>query len=353
YHDPQEQAKLDAAFAQADEPVVKDYLLQLKRRDGSPFWAEVSIRLVMDEAGEPAAMEGVMRDVTERIILQQQIQEHADHLERLARELEVKNRELLIQNERVLEANRLKSQFLANMSHELRTPMNAIIGFTELVLEDARGVLSSRQEDNLRKVSKNSSQLLNLINDILDLSKIEAGRMEVVPERVDLADVVEAAWTTVHPLLKGKELEVETLLEPSVPLLVTDKNKLRQVLVNLLSNAIKFTPGGSVRLTANAHDGRLELRVIDTGIGIADEDREIIFDEFLQIDGTSTREAGGTGLGLAITKELVGLLGGTITVESTPGKGSTFIVDLPVTVLPRTAAALEAASAEAGPGAQS
>ncbi|MEE8210175.1 MAG: ATP-binding protein, partial [bacterium] len=116
---------------------------------------------------------------------------------------------------------------------------------------------------------------------------------------------------------------------------------------------IKFTPGGSVRLTANAHDGRLELRVIDTGIGIADEDREIIFDEFLQIDGTSTREAGGTGLGLAITKELVGLLGGTITVESTPGKGSTFIVDLPVTVLPRTAAALEAASAEVGPGGQS
>ncbi len=350
YHDPQEQAKLDAAFAQADQPVVKDYLLQLRRRDGSPFWAEVSVSMVMDEAGEPAAMDGVMRDVTERIILQQQIQEHADHLERLARELEVKNRELLIQNERVLEANRLKSQFLANMSHELRTPMNAIIGFTELVLEDARGVLSSRQEDNLRKVSKNSSQLLNLINDILDLSKIEAGRMDVVPERVDLADVVEAAWTTVHPLLKGKELEVETLLGPSVPLLVTDKNKLRQVLVNLLSNAIKFTPGGSVRLTANAHDGRLELRVIDTGIGIADEDREIIFNEFLQIDGTSTREVGGTGLGLAITKELVGLLGGTITVESTPGKGSTFIVDLPVTVLPRTAAALEAASAEAGQG---
>ncbi|MFQ5893138.1 MAG: PAS domain S-box protein, partial [Nitrospinota bacterium] len=348
YYNPDEQARLDAAFAQADEPVVKDYLLQLQRRDGNPFWAEVSSRLVVNDAGEPVAMEGVMRDVDERITLQQQIQDHADHLERLAHELEAKNRELLIQNERVLEANRLKSQFLANMSHELRTPMNAIIGFTELVREGARGVLSSRQEENLSRVTKNSRQLLNLINDILDLSKIEAGRMDVVPERVDLSEVVEAAWATVHPLLKGKELEVVTTLGPAVPLLVTDKNKLRQVLVNLLSNAIKFTPRGSVRLTADADDGRLELRVIDTGAGIAKEDQEIIFDEFRQIDGTSTREVGGTGLGLAITKKLVNLLGGTITVESTPGQGSTFIVDLPVTVLPRAAAALEAAAAEAG-----
>jgi PAS domain S-box-containing protein len=345
YHNPADQARLEAAFAQSDQPVVEDYLLQLKRRDDTPFWAEVSCRLLIDEAGEPTVMEGVMRDVTERIILQRQIQEHAEHLERLARELEVKNKELLIQNERVLEANRLKSQFLANMSHELRTPMNAIIGFTELVLEDARVALSTRQQDNLRKVSKNSNQLLNLINDILDLSKIEAGRMDVVPERVDLGEVVEAAWTTVQPLLKGKEVEVETELDASVPSLFTDKHKLRQVLVNLLSNAIKFTPSGSVRLVARSGDGRLELLVVDTGMGIAQEDKEIIFDEFRQIDGTSTREVGGTGLGLAITKKLVELLGGTIKVESEVGKGSTFIVEVPVTVLPRTAAAIEAEAA--------
>jgi PAS domain S-box-containing protein len=345
YHNPADQARLEAAFAQSDQPVVEDYLLQLKRRDDTPFWAEVSCRLLIDEAGEPTVMEGVMRDVTERIILQRQIQEHAEHLERLARELEMKNKELLIQNERVLEANRLKSQFLANMSHELRTPMNAIIGFTELVLEDARVALSTRQQDNLRKVSKNSNQLLNLINDILDLSKIEAGRMDVVPERVDLGEVVEAAWTTVQPLLKGKEVEVETELDASVPSLFTDKHKLRQVLVNLLSNAIKFTPSGSVRLVARSGDGRLELLVVDTGMGIAQEDKEIIFDEFRQIDGTSTREVGGTGLGLAITKKLVELLGGTIKVESEVGKGSTFIVEVPVTVLPRTAAAIEAEAA--------
>ena len=348
YHDPDEQTRLDAAFAQGDQPVLKDYLLQLRRRDGTPFWAEFSSRLVMGEDGEPAAMEGVMRDVNERITLQQQIQENADRLERLAHELEVKNRELLIQNERVLEANRLKSQFLANMSHELRTPMNAIIGFTELVREDARVVLSTRQEENLRKVSRNSNQLLNLINDILDLSKIEAGHMDVVPERVELADVVDAAWTTVQPLLKGKELKVETLLEPSVPPLLTDRNKLRQVLVNLLSNAIKFTPSGEVRLTARSYDGRLELRVTDTGVGIAKEDQEIIFEEFRQLDGTSTRKVGGTGLGLAISKKLVDLLGGTIALESEPGQGSTFIVNLPVTVLPRMAEALEAAAAQVG-----
>ncbi|MEE9196995.1 MAG: ATP-binding protein, partial [bacterium] len=348
YHDPDEQARLDAAFAQGDQPVLKDYLLQLRRRDGTPFWAEFSSRLVMGEGGEPAAMEGVMRDVDERITLQQQIQENADRLERLAHELEVKNRELLIQNERVLEANRLKSQFLANMSHELRTPMNAIIGFTELVREDARVVLTTRQEDNLRKVSRNSNQLLNLINDILDLSKIEAGYMDVVPERVELADVVDAAWTTVQPLLKGKELNVETVLDSSVPPLLTDRNKLRQVLVNLLSNAIKFTPSGEVRLTARSYDGRLELRVTDTGVGISKEDQEIIFDEFRQLDGTSTREVGGTGLGLAISKKLVDLLGGAIALESEPGRGSTFIVNLPLTVLPRMAEALEAAAVKVG-----
>jgi PAS domain S-box-containing protein len=347
YYNPTEQTRLEAAFAKSDQPVVRDHLLQLTRRDESPFWAEVSGRLLMDEAGEPAAMEGVMRDVTERLILQRQIEEHSQSLESLAGELEVKNRELLIQNERVLEANRLKSQFLANMSHELRTPMNAIIGFTELVIEDARGALSPRQAENLKKVSKNSHSLLNLINDILDLSKIEAGRMDVVPERVDLTEVVDAAWTTVQPLLKGKEVRVQTKLDVAVPGLITDKHKLRQVLVNLLSNAIKFTQAGSVRLMARSHDGRLELKVVDTGIGIAEKDLPIIFDEFRQIDGTSTREVGGTGLGLAITKKLVELLGGTITVESAPGRGSTFVVDIPVTVLPRTAAAMQSQSAGA------
>ena len=342
-----EQDRLEAAFAQSDQPVVKDYLIQLKRRDGAPFWAEVSCRLLMDEAGEPTAMEGVMRDVTERIQLHRQIQEHAENLERLARELEIKNKELLIQNERVLEANRLKSQFLANMSHELRTPMNAIIGFTELVLEDARGALSTRQQENLRRVSKNSHHLLNLINDILDLSKIEAGRMDVVPESVDLREVVDTALMTVQPLLKGKDVKVKTDLQASERLLTTDKHKLRQVLVNLLSNAIKFTPSGSVSLEARSLDGRLELRVVDTGIGIAEKDQNIIFDEFRQIDGTSTREVGGTGLGLAITKKLVELLGGNISVESEMGMGSTFIVELPLTVLPRTAAALEAESLQA------
>ncbi len=165
--------------------------------------------------------------------------------------------------------------------------------------------------------------------------------MEVVPERVELRDVVDAAWTTVQPLLKGKEVEVGTELDDSVPRLITDKHKLRQVLVNLLSNAIKFTPRGSVRLYARSGDGRLELRVVDTGIGIAEKDQEVIFDEFRQVDGTSTREVGGTGLGLAITRKLVELLGGTIKVESEEGKGSTFVVDIPVTVLPRTAAAME------------
>jgi signal transduction histidine kinase len=242
-----------------------------------------------------------------------------------------RTQELVALNQQLDQANRLKSQFLANVSHELRTPMNAIIGFTRLVLRKTAGQIPPLQHANLQKVLVSADHLLNLINGLLDLSKIEAGRMEVSLVRFDVKELIQVAAATVEPLLKTDRVRFVTEVEPDLPPLYTDREKLKQILLNLLSNAAKFTDDGVITVSTWRAGDTLKLVVSDTGIGMPSDALHYIFDEFRQVDMTSTRRHGGTGLGLAIVRGLADLLGGTVTAESELGKGSRFTVTLPFT----------------------
>ncbi|EKV29485.1 hypothetical protein C882_0307 [Caenispirillum salinarum AK4] len=231
---------------------------------------------------------------------------------------------------RAEDASRTKSQFLANMSHELRTPMNAIIGFTRIVLRRGRDVLPERQVGNLEKILASANHLLSLINQVLDLSKIEAGQMDVRPVRFALPPLVEQSLRTVEPMIRRPgRVRLETDLDPALPDLLADQGKVRQILLNLLSNAVKFTEAGTVTVSARAVAEGVEITVTDTGIGIPEDARELVFDEFRQVDGGPTRAHGGTGLGLSISRRLARLMGGDITLADRPGGGSVFRVILP------------------------
>ena len=220
------------------------------------------------------------------------------------------------------------------MSHELRTPLNVIIGYTSLMRERIYGDLSDVQDDTLQKVHITSQHLLALINDVLDLSKIEAGKMPLHLEVVDLQGMIADVSETIMPMVRKKQLVYENAIGTEVPPITTDRTKLKQILLNLLSNAIKFTPKGSVIVEASVVNARIRISVADTGIGIKPEHLEVIFDDFRQLDQSHTREYGGTGLGLSITKNLLALLGGYITVESVYGEGSRFTVNLPIKLDP-------------------
>ena len=222
------------------------------------------------------------------------------------------------------------------MSHELRTPLNVIIGYTSLLREYIYGELSRAQDDTLQKVHLTSQHLLELINDVLDLSKIEAGKMPLHLEHVDLPALIADVSETIMPMVRKKQLEYENEVAADVPAIVTDRTKLKQILLNLLSNAVKFTPRGTVRIDVSQHGQRVHIDVKDTGIGIKPEHLEVIFEDFRQLDQSHTREYGGTGLGLSITRNLLALLGGTISVESKYGGGSRFTIDLPVRLDPAT-----------------
>ncbi|HSA82967.1 MAG TPA: response regulator [Geminicoccaceae bacterium] len=228
------------------------------------------------------------------------------------------------------QASRTKSEFLANMSHELRTPMNAIIGFTRLVMRRGKEVLPDKQYANLEKILASANHLLGLINDVLDLSKVEAGRMEVRSIEFPLEPLVDQCMRTVEPMLRSGRVQLLKDLEPGLPTLFSDQDKLRQILFNLLSNAAKFTEAGTITLAARQTDDAIRIAVADTGIGIPADQLELVFEEFRQVDSSSTRQYGGTGLGLSISRRLAQLLGGDITLASTPGVGSTFTLTMPV-----------------------
>lgn len=245
--------------------------------------------------------------------------------ERLAQELERRNVALLHQRDQLQEMSRLKSEFVANISHELRTPLNAIMGYTELIADGVYGPVSEEQTQGLEGISENAVSLLQLINQILDLSKLEAGKMTIALEEVDLVRLVRDVVEVSTPLAKDRPYTPTCELPDGELPVRTDRAKVRQILLNLLSNAIKFTSDGGVEVRLESDpSGDVRVHVSDTGIGIRPEYLQIIFDEFRQVDGSTTRKHGGSGLGLAISKKFAALLGGDILVESSFGRGSRF-----------------------------
>ncbi len=244
---------------------------------------------------------------------------------RLFREIEEKGRQLEI-------ASKHKSQFLANMSHELRTPLNAILGYTELIVDNIYGDVPEKIRDVLDRVEKSGRHLLGLINDVLDLSKIEAGQLVLALTEYSMRDVVQTVFTAVESLAAEKKLALAVFVPPELPAGRGDERRIAQVLLNLVGNAIKFTEAGEVRVQVAASDSSFVVSVADTGPGIAEADHQKIFEEFQQADTSSTRKKGGTGLGLAIAKRIIEMHGGRIWVESTPGAGSTFRFTVPVRV---------------------
>jgi PAS domain S-box-containing protein len=283
---------------------------------------------------------GFLRDITHRKQAQRALQEANEGLERRVAE---RTQALTLANERLRELDRLKSEFLATMSHELRTPLNSILGFTELLRMGLSGPVTADQQLQLGHVHSSGRHLLALINDVLDLSRIESGRMEVAREAFDFSAVVTEVLAQLRPQAAAKGLLLQARLSDPLALL-GDRRKVYQVLLNLVSNAVKFTDSGSVEVQASAHEGRLHVAVRDTGPGIAAEQQGLLFQAFRQLDGSLGRRHEGTGLGLHLSRQLLLLMHGDIGVDSVPGAGATFHFTLPL-VLPAASAEAEGGTA--------
>ena len=300
--------------------------LRAVRADGTEFAVDINLSPFEGETGGVVC---VIRDVSDRRLAEEQIKSLNLTLEQRTRDLAVINSELQIRNREVEKADRLKSNFLATMSHELRTPLNAIVGFADLLERQTAGPLTQKQERFVRHVKESSRHLLALIDDILDLSKIEAGRLDLKFECFSLSIAADEVLSTLRPLAAAKEIDLTTDLGADLTLLA-DHIRVKQVLYNLLSNAIKFTPvKGSVRLIAGSDGNVIHISVIDTGVGIPHEEHEAIFESFHRHLTPTHQACEGTGLGLSITRLLVEQHGGKIWVESEPGKGSRFHVTMP------------------------
>ncbi len=307
---------------------VKDHDTTRVRKDGSFIEASVTISPIPDRTGKIVGASTVAHDITE--------------LKRMTRELLSQHDELLQERNRLVEsnmaleeANRARGQFVATMSHELRTPLASIIGFSEMLLEDVIPAgWSPEQQSNLESILHNSEHLLELINDVLDLSKIETGRIVLNANTVDVRELLSSVAEEIQSLALSRHLYLRTRVEEGIDCLETNALKIRQILLNLVSNALKFTEQGGVTLSATrvSLQGQEAIAFVvqDTGIGIPSDIQAHIFEAFYQADMSFTRKVGGTGLGLAIVSQLTTLLGGTITVDSTPGQGSTFTVTLPI-----------------------
>jgi PAS domain S-box-containing protein len=293
-------------------PMGGSLALEGRRKDGSRLPVEISLSPVRSEEG--LRITAVIRDISDRKRAQDELRTLQENY---TRELELRNRE-------VERANQLKSEFLASMSHELRTPLHTVIGFAELLGEEIEGPLNEKQKRFIGHIHKDSMHLLELINDVLDLSKIEAGRLRIHCETVDVAQCVDETVASIQPGASAKTIAIET--DVAIPTaILADRVRFRQILFNLLSNAVKFTTeGGRIRVEARLRGEFVEISVTDTGIGVPKDHQEAIFDKFYQVGATTKGVREGTGLGLAITKALVEEHGGRVWVTSDAGKGSRF-----------------------------
>ena len=291
---------------------MQEWEIRILSRTGEIFDAAVTVSTVRDLQGKPIGWRWLLRDITTR------------------KQTEDKMRQVELQNLQLQEAAKLKSHFLAIMSHELRSPMNAIIGFSQLLLRSSQQSLSQQQTNMVERIFNSGKHLLTLIDEILDFAKIEVGCLQLHIQELNLAELVTATAEEMRSLVQQKNLELRVNLNIQNPEIINDSTRLRQILINLLSNAIKFTDTGSVEVAVwELPKNRIAIAVKDSGIGIAQTDIEQIFQEFRQLNQSITRQHGGTGLGLAITERIVRMMQGKIIVESELDRGSTFCVELP------------------------
>jgi signal transduction histidine kinase len=286
---------------------------------------DLRVRSVIDTGNELQDLSDAMNRMLDQMLAAQIELRHATEVR------DSKLDELAKANVALFEANQVKNKFLATMSHELRTPLNSILGFAQILSESPALADDAKLGRYVHNIQSSGRMLLEMINDLLDLAKIEAGRVQVRCERISPQDIVEVAVSMVRPMVGEKPLTLAAEMDPATPVMVTDGTKVQQILYNLLSNAVKFTEEGQIRVRVSPKgDRHVAFAVSDTGPGIAREQQLRIFERFVQLDSTYTRRHGGTGLGLSIVKELTDLLGGEVSVESELGKGSTFTVLLPV-----------------------
>lgn len=282
-----------------------------------------------DPGARSTEARGLLRIVADQMAAAAEKAALLDEMRRANAALTEANDELERQYAAVLEARKVKDEFLANISHELRTPLTAVIGYVSLLQEEFSGPLTDGQRTDLTQVRLASERLLGLIDDLLDLTALRRATLDLDVEPVDVPALLEDVITTAEGRQPGVEARVIPA-DPPLPPVHTDRRKLVRLLGAVVQNAFKFTPAGSVSVSAHVHGNRVFFRVADTGIGIPDEARRVIFEEFRQVDGSSTRRHGGSGLGLTLARQLARLMGGDIDVESVPGSGSTFTIDLPV-----------------------
>lgn len=320
----EEYRREDSEFLTSGKPIETEIR---EVRDGQTCWTQVVKIPVKDRDGSVVGVQGIFWDITERKLAELELERYRKHLENMVAE---RTAELEIAKERAESADQLKSAFLATMSHELRTPLNSIIGFTGMLLQELPGPLNDEQKKQLRMTQKSGRHLLSLINDILDLSKIEAGQLKLSTDKFKIADVVQNVIDLSRPFAQTKNLVLTSTVDSELTEIVSDQMRVQQVIINLVNNALKFTEIGSVTVKVFKKGSRFVIKVIDTGIGIEADQQKTLFKPFIQIDSGVARKHEGTGLGLSISKKLVTMLGGTISVESELEKGSTFTVELPV-----------------------